>query len=783
MVLFEANICTLHDVGAHDGIDYLVMEHLEGETLADRLKRGALPPEQALEFGRQIASALAAAHELGIVHRDLKPGNVMLTKSGAKLLDFGLAKWEERSRSVAPTEARPLTQEGALLGTIAYMAPEQLEGKEADARSDIYAFGAVLYEMVTGRRAYDEEHRREFSPPLLESIVSRALVKSPAERWQSVRDIEILLGLPRTPAPALPPRRRFVHAIWASLVVLTALVAWWSRPAPRAEVTRLTVTLPEGQSLYNDLSPPFAIAPDGRELVLASRDSNRSDSALYVRNLDSFEVQRLEGTTDARQPVFSPDGQSIAFGAGGRPVVYRIARNGGPAIKLCDTPASPRGLAWTTRGAILFGTETSGIWSVSENGGHPVPVTTLAPDETGHWNPSPLPGNRGLLFTALRVGAGGNPDVALLPQDATEHQVLFPGQYAAYVPSGHLVSGRSGSSELLAVLFDIADLKVQGSPIQLPATIALNANWNPQLRVGANGTLVYAPGDDSHSTVVWVDRNGIAAMAATSDRRYHTVHLSPDGKRFAADEAGPSEHVWVHDLERGTRALAASGANLQTPRFNPNAEVLAYSNFENIFVKATDGSGDARPLAQSERILTEPSWSSDGTLLAFTDTHPDTGEDLWVLTLGESPRPFLVTPARENASAFSPDGRWIAYQSDTSGRQEIYVQPFPGPGTRQVISTNGGKEPVWSPDGRELFYRESTALMAVPVETTDSFRAGLPKRLFDGPYVADNAGHASYDVSPDGTKFLMIQNDERGLTELRVVLNFAEELKALLPPK
>jgi len=271
--LNHAHICTLHDIGAYDGIDYLVMEYIEGETLADRLKRGALPLERALELARQMASALAAAHEHGIVHRDLKPSNVMLTKSGVKLLDFGLAKWEERAGSVAPTEARPLTQQGALLGTIPYMAPEQLEGKEADARSDIYAFGAVLYEMVTGRRAYDEERRSTLSPQLLQTVVSKALAKSPEDRWQSVRDIEHLLESVEEPEATRPTRktsRLGERLVWASLIALTAAGAWWARPVSRGEVTRLTVTLPEGESLHESASPPFAISPDGRRVGYGS---------------------------------------------------------------------------------------------------------------------------------------------------------------------------------------------------------------------------------------------------------------------------------------------------------------------------------------------------------------------------------------------------------------------------------------------------------------------------------------------------------------------------------
>ena len=782
--LDHPHICALYDIGAHDGVDFLVMQYLEGETLADRLKRGALPLEQALELVKQMASALAAAHEHGIVHRDLKPSNVMLTKSGVKLLDFGLAKWEEKAGSVAPTEAKPLTQEGALLGTIPYMAPEQLEGKEADARSDIYAFGAVLYEMVTGRRAYDEEHRRELSPPLLESVVSRALAKAPAERWRSVGDIEILLGLLRVPEASVPkvePRSRVAHFVWAGLVVLAGLTAWWIRPVPRGKVTRVSVTLPEGERLLEGASPSFAISADGRRLAFVGRASSGTTTKLYVRDLTSFDTRVVAGADGAQQPVFSPDGESVAYLV--PPFIQRISWNGGAASRLCETAANVSGLTWTDRGEILFGTFVggirnagggAGIWRVSENGGTPEPLTRLAPGEAAHTDPNPVAGNRGLLFTI--VPSGGVSEIAYLPPDATEHRVLFEGSAAAYVPGGHLVFGRGSSTGLFAVAFDVDSGEVRGPPIPIDDVVL-----ETQYRVGSEGTLVYVPGESvPGSDVVWVDRGGKVEIVARSDHRYHTVDLSPDGKSFAADESeGGYNHIWVHDIERGTKVLAVDGVNLLTPRFGPDGRSIAYSIKDNIFVSSADGTGAALPVVNQQGSQGEPSWSSDGSLLVYTGNNADTADDIWILPLGGSPRPFVVTSAIERAPAFSPNGKWIAYQSDASGRQEIYVQPFPGPGVRGLISTNGGKEPVWSRDGRELFYRENTALMAVSVEVGDSFRAGVPKLLFDGPYVADGTGHASYDVSPDGQRFLMIHNPEGRLTELRVVLNFPEELKAL----
>jgi serine/threonine protein kinase len=520
--LNHAHICTLHDIGAHEGIDYLVMEYIEGETLADRLKRGALPLEKVLELARQMASALAAAHERGIVHRDLKPSNVMLTKSGVKLLDFGLAKWEEKAGSVAPTAARPLTQQGALLGTIPYMAPEQLEGKEADARSDIYAFGAVLYEMVTGRRTYDEERKSPLSPQLLQTVVSKALGKSPDDRWQSVRDIELLLESVEEPEAIQPtPKTSRVgeRLIWACLIALTAAGAWWARPVSRGEVNRLTVTLPEGESLHESASPPFAISPDGRRVVYASRRANETSPKLYLRDLDSFETRLIPGTADSQQPVFSPDGEFVAFLNWSSRFLHKVPIQGGAVVRLCEMRTTPRGLAWTERGDILFGSTETALGRVPATGGTPESVTTLGANETGHFNPNVLPDERGILFT---VGRNNDRQVALLAADAKEHQILFEGLGASYVSSGHIVFARSASGMLFAVPFDIDSLEVRGPPFQLEDTAALNANLHPQFRVGRDGTLLYPPGVVSGSEVVWVGRGGGIEVVGASEHRYHT---------------------------------------------------------------------------------------------------------------------------------------------------------------------------------------------------------------------------------------------------------------------
>jgi len=781
--LNHAHICTLHDIGAHDGIDYLVMEYLEGETLADRLKRGALPLEQVLELARQMASALAAAHEHGIVHRDLKPSNVMLTKSGVKLLDFGLAKWEEKGGSVAPTAEKPLTQEGSLLGTIAYMAPEQLEGKEADARSDIYAFGAVLYEMVTGERAFDTGRRRTLAPARLEEIVSTALARSPEERWQSARDMGRLLSMVNSAGAvvtAAKPRRHFERLAWIALAGLAVFFAWWAhKPAP-AEVTRTVVRLPAGEEFRGAEFPDFAISPDGRRLVFATRPSTQTAPTLYLREIGRFEPRALPDAGSGQQPVFSPDGESVAFVTVPQPSIVKMSLDDGVVTKVCDVPTTVSGLAWTENGDILFGTIDRGIFRVAADRGAPEALTFLGQGESGHWNPKPLPRGRGLLFTVSRSGAY---HAGLSKPKEREHVVLFEGYGAAYVEAGYILFGHRWSSELSAVPFDIDRLEVHGPPVAIEAGVHVSHNSRPQFQVGQNGTLVYASGKASTSSVVWVSRDGAVETVHAFDGRYHSLHLAPDGGRFVADDVvGQNASIWGHDLVLGTRFLVASGAGLHVPRFTlDGAEVVFAALDGDLFMKSADGTGEARPLLAKENVMFPLSWSPDGKLLAFTEMHPDTGADLWILPRGGEPYPFVQTRANEPAGAFSPDGRFLAYQSDESGRPEIYIQPFPGPGARVLVSTAGGKEPVWSRSGSELYYRQGTAMVEIPIATEPVLRVGKAEVLFDGPYQADRAGHSAYDVSPDGKRFLMIRNEGAGEIDLHVVFNLGEELKAKAP--
>jgi Tol biopolymer transport system component len=548
-------------------------------------------------------------------------------------------------------------------------------------------------------------------------------------------------------------------------------------------VTRTVVRLPAGEEFRGAEVPDFAISPDGSRLVFATRPSTQTATTLYLREIGRFEPRAFPDAGSVSQPVFSPDGESVAFVTMPQPSIVKMALDDGVVTKVCDVPGTVWGLAWTENGDILFGNVDRGIFRVSADGGAPEPLTFLGRDEGAHQNPKPLPGGRGLLFT---VGRSGGHYAALSRGSAREHVVLFEGYGAAYVETGYIVFGFGGSSELLAVPFDIDRLEVQGPPVTIEAGVYVSNNSQPQFQVGQGGTLVYASGKASRSSVVWVSRDGTVETVQAFDGRYHSLDLAPDGSRFVADDVvGQNFSIWGHDLARGTRFLVTSGAGLHVPRFTLDGAEVVYAALDgDLFIKSADGTGEARSLLAKENSMFPLSWSPDGKLLAFRESHPDTGADLWILPLdiegGES-YPFVQTPANEAAAAFSPDGRYFAYQSDESGRPEIYIQPFPGPGVRVLVSTAGGKEPVFSSDGRELFYRQGTALVAVPIAAGPVLQVGKPEVLFDGPYQADAAGHSAYDVSPDGNRFLMIRNENAGGIELHVVLNLGEELKAKVP--
>jgi eukaryotic-like serine/threonine-protein kinase len=827
--LSHPHISTLHDIGRHEGTDYLVMELLEGETLAQRLERGPIPLDQALQHAIEIADALDQAHRHGVTHRDLKPGNVMLTRSGVKLLDFGLAKLRQSGRpsglSNAATQPREdVTSEGTILGTLQYMAPEQLEGTDADARTDIFAFGSLLHEMVTGQRAFEGKSRmslmgailrdmpppastiQRVCPPALDRLIATCLAKEPDDRWQSARDVRReLKWIADSPPASSGAMRRDASArtTWftarvsmraaAALALVAAVLAgaaiWTIRPTVRAvprAVARASVALPPGDQIGDATRVSVALSPDGALLAYIGR--REGTTRLYIRAIDSLEARAVPGTENAAAPFFSPDGRWIGLFAQGK--LKKVPASGGAVQILCDAVLAVGG-TWSADDTIYFAPfNTSGIWRVSAGGGTPRPVTTLnrSAGEVSHRWPQVLPGGKALLFTAWTGPGFDERHLQLQMLDTGERRILVPGASGGrYVASGHLLYSRDDA--LMVVPFDLARLQVSGSAAPLPER-ALD-DEGPHFSVSDSGILAYVPASARRfeRRLVWVDAAGNVEPLPIPSRAYTDPTISPDGRSVAFTTLGAVETVGIYDFARHTlSALTATTAgSSQAPVWAPDGSRLAdrgtRAGFRNLFWKAVDGSAEEVRLTTSEDLQTPTSWSN-ANQLAFTDVSVATGYDIWVLPMaGGQPQAVLKTTAIEANPTFSRDGRWLAYISTESGTSEVYVRPFPGPGRRLQVSTDGGFEPVWSRNGRELFYRRGDVMMASAITTDPALTAGLPRTLFKGLYMNTDTGGAGYDVAADG-RFLMVQPVEapQPATSISLVLNWFDELRRTAPP-
>jgi eukaryotic-like serine/threonine-protein kinase len=829
--LNHPHICVLYDIGHQEGIDFLVIEYLEGETLAERLKKGPLPLDQVFRYAIEIADALDKAHHKGITHRDLKPGNIMLTKSGAKLLDFGLAKLKQEvaptnvQLSQLPTAADPLTAQGTIVGTLQYMAPEQLEGKEADARTDIFAFGVVVYEMATGKKAFEGKSQasliakilgtdpppisslQPMTPPALDRVVKKCLAKEAEKRWQAASDVcdelkwiaegssQIALASAAA-AKGIRPLGRggLILSVGVLLLVATiASLAVWNLkpppPSPPRPVSRYVITLPPGQQLAgldSNSGPAVALSPDGTHLAYVARQGGAEQ--LYLRAMASLESRPIPGTEGALNPFFSPDGQWLGFFAGGK--LKKVSVSGGSALTL--GVAAPVGASWDGHGVIAFTSIAAGVLQqVSDGGGTPQPLTRLEKSELGHRWPEFLPGGNALLFAAVP-----NLEVAVQSIGTGERRNLVGGTQPRYAPSGHLVYVQGGS--LMAVPFDSQRLAITGTAVPVVDGVRQSGGGAAHYSISATGSLVYVPGSSVgfqgvpmfQRRLVWVNRSGVEQPLAAPSHAYLFPRLSPDGRRVAVAIYEQETQVWLYDLDRDTLTrLTFEGNGNANPVWTPDGKRIAFqSNKEgtaNVFWQLADGSGGLERLTPSGYIHVPNSWSPDGQLLAFIENNPTTGNDIWVLRMGDrKAQPFLVTPFNEGAPSFSSDGRWLAYVSNESGRPEIYVQPYPGPGGKWQISTEGGTEPVWSRNGRELFYRSGDKMMAVDITTQPGFYAGKPRMLFEGQYVPSPFTAPTYDVAPDGQRFLMLKANEQAQApaQINVVLNWFEELKQKVPP-
>ena len=811
--LNHPNIAAIYGLEEADGVRFLALELVPGETLAERVAKGPLPVEEALEVCRQIAEGVEAAHEKGIIHRDLKPANVKVTPEGkVKILDFGLAKAFEDEVSFtdisqSPTLTEEMTRAGVILGTAAYMSPEQAKGKAVDKRADIFAFGAVLYELLTGKRAFQGETITETLgaiihkepdwnrlpgsvPSSIRFLLSRCLKKDAPRRLQHIDGARILIeealseptaaSVPGLGAPIHPPLwKRAIPWSLTGLVAVIAAVGFWILTRPEAEaLTRFVITPPATAPLFRGGANELAISPDGRRIVY------RAALQLYVRSLDEFSATPIAGTErSAGDHLFSSDGESVAFFT--PEGLKKVSLVGGGPLTLSGV-SSARGGSWVGD-AIVFSSEGR-LYRVSAAGGEPEILAT--PDTAKgefYVDPEILPGGQALLFTIWTSTAS---QIALLFLETGEQKVLLAGRQARYAATGHVVYGLFDSGTLMAAPFDLARLEVTGDSVPVLEGVRGTTTAAIDYSFSRTGTLVYVPAGEGEEpfNLVWVNREGVVERLGTPPHDYWYPRLSLDGRRLAVRIGSD---IWVHDISRQTLTrLSFEGVN-DLPVWTPDGKRVTWrSNREgpgNLFWKLADGSGPAERLSTGEFRQNPSSWSPDGQTLAFYQ-RPGAGgpsdRDIWLLPLqgDRQPRPFLQTPFDESASVFSPDGRWLAYVSHESGRGEIYVQPFPGPGGKWQISTEGGQEPVWARSG-ELFYRSlgGQKMMAVEITTEPVFSAGTPQLVFEGSYQPSLGRIAMYDVTRDGQRFVMIEPRQGAEAPINVVLNWFEELKRLVP--
>jgi Tol biopolymer transport system component len=815
--LNHPHICTLHDIGHEGDATFLVMEILDGETLADRVIRGALPLEQALRHAIEIAGALDKAHRAGIVHRDLKPGNIMLTKAGAKLLDFGLAKRETPAvagagLSVLPTTPPNLTTQGTILGTFQYMAPEQLEGREADARTDIFAFGTVLYEMVTGRKAFEGKSQvgligailerdpapvsatQPASPAALDRVVQRCLAKDPDDRWQSAGDLAAQLkwidGNASSNVSAATKASRLWIAVASVMALLAAglgVAAFSFYRAPGVEPVFQFSVLPPDRNIFDTQQPGFRpiVSPDGTRLAFTARDASGTVQ-IWLRVFDSLTPRLVQGTEGASYPFWSHDGRSIGFFAD--EALKRVDLAGGPVLTVSGALGRSGG-SWNRDGVILFtATTNSSIFRVASAGGAPVAVTTLTTGQRVHRFPSFLPDGRHFIYSAL--GAAGE-EILVGSLDSNEStRLLTADSNALYSPPGELLFIRDGT--LLRQSFNATTLALSGEATPVAAQVAL-AGGLGAFSVSDTGVLAYRAGAGVSGNVqlTWFDRTGKAVETVGAPGPYRGVDVSRDGKHIAVHRHdGSGGDVWLVDsARRGTMSRFTFDATQDNamPIWSPDGSRIAFGSLRNgkwgVYEKAANRTGGEQLLVESALQMMPMSWSSDGRFLVYWLVDPKTAGDQWIMPMtGErKPAPLLQTSFVEGHAQISPNGKWIAYTSNETRRQEIYVRPFPTGDGVWPISVNGGTFARWRPDGTELFYMSSTSLgklMSVKVNpASPTFEYGEPMELFDSGYVNFTHGlnYHTYAVSPDGQRFLIPRPegaDRAASTPLTVVVNW-----------
>ena len=826
--LNHPHICQLYDIGSHNGTDFLVMEFLEGETLADKLRNGGLPLAEAFKIGIDVAEALAMAHRSGIVHRDLKPGNIMLTAGGAKLMDFGLAKplgvqsaasgsgtappsFTAVATLSGPSPLSPLTTAGSIVGTIQYMAPEQIEGKEADARSDIFAFGAVLYEMVAGKRPFSGKSQISMASSILESdpapisgikpntpaafehVVTTCLQKNPEERYQSAQDIKLELqwiaadrpapGVATvTPAPAKTKERIGWAAALVATIVLTAAAVMLFRPSQPERSIRAVIDPPEKTTfnLTGDSAGPPVLSPDGSSIAFATTSAD-GKTGLWLRPTNALEAHALPGTDDAIFPFWSPDSRSLGFFAESK--LKTIDLDVGSVQVVCDVPLG-RGGAWGPGGVILFSPIPSApLMRVSASGGTPVAITKVdATLHTSHRWPFFLPDGKHFLYVALHhdPSKAANNTLYYASLDGRENRPLFRSQTNAVYASGFLLFGRG--DQLIAQPFNPSSGTLSGEAQNVAKGVMNDGStWHMDASASNDGLLVFGSGASGDLRLVWLDRSGkqISTVADNLPDLQAAV-LSPQGDRVALQLNAGETDIWVLDLARGVRTRLTFGPIGNVfPIWSPDGKWIAYSSARNggfaLCRKPSDGSGAEETLFTEVDQPEVDDWSRDGKYLIYS--RPISGSpyrQIWSLPLEGDRKPSLVRE-RGITGKLSPDGRWLAYVSNESGTPQVYVVPFGGGQGKWQVSANGAIQPSWSKDGKELFYMDLTFnLLAVPVTNTPgALQFGAAEKLVDHW----SAPQVFYDVSPDGKKFLLDRVAQQVSQSVTVVTNFTVGLK------
>jgi eukaryotic-like serine/threonine-protein kinase len=836
VALNHPNIAAIYGVEKSDGLTALVMEFVEGPTLADRLARGAIPVDESLGIARQIADALEAAHEQGIVHRDLKPANIKLRPDGTvKVLDFGLAKAEATSArgmdaTLSPTITSPalMTGVGVLLGTAAYMSPEQAKGRAADKRSDVWAFGAVLYEMLTGRRAFEGDDVSDTlaavlrgepdwsrlpsnTPASIRVLLRRSLEKERRTRLADIADARLEIVEAST-AAVLPPQRR--HALSAKVgwglcalaaVAIVALAnAYWSRSPVATQTVTFTIAPPDGWTVALDVggggaaNVPIAVSPDGRQIVMVARNAE-GRARLWVRSLDALGSRELPGTDGAVAPFWSPNSQSVAFFADGKLKKINVAD--GLPVTLCSTTSLNSG-AWGTQGVIVFSRAGGGsggggaLLKVSQSGGVPTQATTLAAGEVLHIRPSFLPDGRHFLFRVTAVGASGGTFVGSL--ESTE-RIRLPGDFGnAVYARGRILFVRE--STLMAQPFDEQGLALTGEPVPIADQIETSATSIPigSFSVSQTGVLAYQTGASALGGVqlTWLDRNGKVLGVVGNHARYNDIELSPDGKQALVSiaRAEARRDIWLIDLIRDVQTrVTFNDAGAQTSIWSPDGARVVFNvrrgNGSDLLQRPASG-GPERPLLTGEGFKVPFSWSPDGRFILYSPRTP--AMTIWVLPVSGDGKPFpffQTTPGKEetfsdtsgsggeylvrNYARFSPHGDWVAFVSNESATAQVFVVPFPdATSNRLQVSRSGGREPRWRRDGTEIFYLNEDTLMAAPVSGTGaSLQIGTPQQVFR--FRNAGMGRSSYDVAPDGQRFLFVTRvEETSSAPITVVVNW-----------